>query len=156
MNESTFGEYFCDCLVKDLPYCIIVFVFFRCLGCVHQRKHIIASLFFCVSLLKEILSVFVIGILSDTDVNIEKHIVAFAPLIVFLIERKLNMCYLVLILDRRKHTIICLLFFYFLIEGNQCIVVYGMYGFQIGILILIKNIFQLLKLYILYTTIHQK
>ena len=54
-------------LIKDLPYCIIVFVFFLGVCGVYIRENILLllnPLRFCVSLLKEILSVFVIGILS--------------------------------------------------------------------------------------------
>ena len=38
---------------------------------------------------------------------------------------------------------------------SWCMVVYSMYGFQIGFPFLSVIFFQLLKLYILYTTIHQ-
>ena len=55
-------------LIKDLPYCISVFFFFLGVCGVYIRENILLllnPLRFCVSLLKEILSVFVIGILSD-------------------------------------------------------------------------------------------
>ena len=79
MNESIFGEYFCDdylctCLDKDVPYCIICGVYIRenisslTLLCfwsscffidvillIGRRKHTITSapLLFFISLLKE-------------------------------------------------------------------------------------------------------
>ena len=64
----------------------------------------------------------------------------------------------ILLIGRRKHTITSapLLFFISLLKENWCIVVYGMYGFQIGYHSRSFFFFQLLKLYILYTTIHQK
>ena len=65
--ESNLENIFVIALIKDLPYCIIVFVFFLGVCGVYIRENILLllnPLRFCVSLLKEILSVFVIGILS--------------------------------------------------------------------------------------------
>ena len=59
--------------------------------------------------------------------------------------------------DKGKHSSLCS--FVFLSWRKKvyswCVVVYSMYGFQIGFPFLSVIFFQLLKLYILYTTIHQ-
>ena len=111
MNESTFGEYFCDdylctCLDKDVPYCIIVFVFFLGVWGVFVSSSVFWS------------SCFFIDVILLIGKG--KHTITSAPLLLFPYLRKIlkYMWYLVLILSRRKHTITStpLLFFISLLK----------------------------------------
>ena len=96
---------------------------FRCLWCIHQRKHIVAYaplllvfmfLYWCNSIDWYLKWHFLI------KVSTGKHIVAFAPLIVFPYWKKTKYIYLVLILDRKKIYPRFTLFPYWRKSSEQC------------------------------------